>query len=435
MSLFRLLAVAVALTLATPALSQEPATADEQAPAVEETASGLTVTELPDATDVPADVDPDAFLLMLKPLDAEELDAVAEAWKGRLEQLTREVAELRLASLDATGDVKMLLVEEATQRTFARDQVGDRLGDVLAALEAKGGDPSDRLAYLDAVTATDFDPFDFEALWPAIKAWLLNPNGGIAIGLAILYFLVILILAWFVAKILSGIVRKALGGVKGASQLLKDFLAGLVRKIVMVVGFVVALSFLGVNIAPLVAAIGAAGLVVGLALQGTLSNFASGILILLYRPYDVGDVINAGGVTGKVDAMSLVSTTVITPDNQKIVAPNNSIWGDTITNITGLPTRRVDMTFGVGYGDDLDKVMETLAQVCSEHEQVLDDPAPVIKVTGHGDSAVDVICRPWVKTEDYWGVYWDFHKTVKQKFDAAGINIPFPQRDVHMITA
>ncbi|MEM7807208.1 MAG: mechanosensitive ion channel family protein, partial [Planctomycetota bacterium] len=166
-----------------------------------------------------------------------------------------------------------------------------------------------------------------------------------------------------------------------------------------------------------------------------LSNFASGILILLYRPYDVGDVINAGGVTGKVDAMSLVSTTVITPDNQKIVAPNNSIWGDTITNITGLPTRRVDMTFGVGYGDDLDKVMETLAQVCSEHEQVLDDPAPVIKVTGHGDSAVDVICRPWVKTEDYWGVYWDFHKTVKQKFDAAGINIPFPQRDVHMITA
>ncbi len=250
---------------------------------------------------------------------------------------------------------------------------------------------------------------------------------------AIIWCVAIFVLTFIVAAVARRITRRALQEARHASVLLRNFLAGLVYKIVLLVGIVVAISFLGVNIAPLVAAIGAAGLVVGLALQGTLSNFASGILILLYRPYDVGDVIKAGSVSGKVDAMSLVSTTVVTFDNQRIIVPNNSIWGDTITNQTGMPTRRVDMTFGVGYGDDLDHVMNTLAEVCREHPNVLASPEPLIKVVGHGDSAINVTCRPWVKTDDYWGVYWDFHKLVKQKFDANGINIPFPQRDVHMI--
>jgi small conductance mechanosensitive channel len=200
----------------------------------------------------------------------------------------------------------------------------------------------------------------------------------------------------------------------------------------MVIGFVVALSALEVNIAPLLAAIGAAGFVIGLALQGTLSNFASGLLILFYRPFDVGDVIDAGGVSGIVDSVSLVSTHVRTFDNKMMIVPNNDIWGGTITNATASETRRVDMVFGIGYDDDVDIAKGILERIVSEHPLVLDDPAPVIQLNELGDSSVNFICRPWAKNTDYWKVYWDITRSVKQEFDRTGISIPFPQRDVHL---
>jgi small conductance mechanosensitive channel len=393
------------------------------------------VEPLPDPSAVPDDVEPDELKLMLRPLTAEEIEPVAGSWVERLQAKVEDVSRARLAAAHADGAEKAELSATAAELALERDALISRLEVILSALEGKGGDVESTRQYADAVAAIDVNPLDVEALWNEVKTWLLSTDGGLAVGLNIIYFLLILFLAMIVAGILRRITKRALSRVRGASTLLKNFLAGLVYKIMLIVGVVVAISFLGVNIAPLVAAIGAAGLVVGLALQGTLSNFASGIMILLYRPYDVGDVINvAGGVVGKVDAMSLVSTTVITPDNQKIIIPNNSIWGDTITNMTGLPTRRVDMNFSVGYGDDLNYVMSVLADVCREHEKVLDDPEPLIKVTSHGDSSVTVTCRPWVNTEDYWGVFWDFHKLVKQRFDEKGISIPFPQRDVHMIS-
>jgi small conductance mechanosensitive channel len=200
----------------------------------------------------------------------------------------------------------------------------------------------------------------------------------------------------------------------------------------MVIGFVVALSALEVNIAPLLAAIGAAGFVIGLALQGTLSNFASGLLILFYRPFDVGDVIDAGGVSGIVDSVSLVSTHIRTFDNKMMIVPNNDIWGGTITNATASETRRVDMVFGIGYDDDVDIAKGILERIVNEHPLVLDDPAPVIQLNELGDSSVNFICRPWAKNSDYWKVYWDITRSVKQEFDRTGISIPFPQRDVHL---
>jgi small conductance mechanosensitive channel len=180
------------------------------------------------------------------------------------------------------------------------------------------------------------------------------------------------------------------------------------------------------------ALIGGAAFVVGLALQGTLSNFAQGLIILAYQPFDVGHVIEAGGVTGTVESMNMLSTTIRTGDNKVVIVPNGKIGGDTITNATASATRRVDLTFGIGYGDDLDKAQAVLERVVREHPLVLAEPAPVIKLHELADSSVNFVVRPWTKTADYWTVYWDLIKGVKQAFDREGISIPFPQRDVHL---
>ena len=167
--------------------------------------------------------------------------------------------------------------------------------------------------------------------------------------------------------------------------------------------------------------------------EHAFARIAAGLMILLHRPYDVGDVICTSGVTGFVKSMNLNTTTIKTFDNQIVVVPNGSIWGDNIINVTGSDTRRVDMVFGIGYGDDIDKAQAILADIVKSHKLVLDDPAPNIKVHELGDSSVNFVCRPWTLTSDYWTVYWDITRAVKDRFDAEGVSIPFPQRDVHLI--
>lgn len=264
------------------------------------------------------------------------------------------------------------------------------------------------------------------------KDWLIDEGPGMAIKLVI--FLLII----FVFKILAGIGGKVTGKALSTSKLsvsdlLKKFFVGIVQKLIFFIGLMIALGQLGIDTGPLLAGIGVVGFVIGFALQDTLSNFASGIMILLYRPYDVGDVISAAGETGKVDDMSLVSTTMMTPDNQKLIVPNSAIWGGTIRNVTALDSRRVDLVIGVGYDDDLDKAQDILLEVTSAHDKVFKDPAPVVKVTNLGESSVDFVVRPWCKTGDYWDVYWDLTKTIKQRLDKEGISIPYPQRDLHLV--
>jgi len=192
-------------------------------------------------------------------------------------------------------------------------------------------------------------------------------------------------------------------------------------------------SPLGISLGPLLAGLGIAGFIIGFALQDTLSNFASGMMILLYRPLDVGDFVESGRVTGRVDRMSLVSTTFKTLDNQVIVVPNNLIWQHMITNLTVQKTRRVDLTFSISYSDDIDKAKAALLDVVKQHEACLEEPPPKVRVGALGDSSVDLLCRPWVRTADYWQTYWDITEIVKKRFDEEGISIPFPQRDVHVI--
>jgi len=268
--------------------------------------------------------------------------------------------------------------------------------------------------------------------WAADAADWLRSNGA-GLFFRVLIFLLILLAFWILARIGRGLVRRALDRSKlNISSLAREFFIKMTVRLILLLGFIIAIAQLGIEVAPLLAGLGIAGFVIGFALQDTLSNFASGMMILIYRPFDVGDVIEAGGVMGKVDQMNLVATMVLTPDNQLLVVPNKQIWGGVIRNVTHNQTRRVDLTFGIGYSDDISKAEKVLAEIVSSHEKVLKDPAPVIRLHELGDSSVNFVVRPWSKTGDYWDVYWDITREVKRRFDQEGISIPFPQRDVHI---
>jgi small conductance mechanosensitive channel len=189
---------------------------------------------------------------------------------------------------------------------------------------------------------------------------------------------------------------------------------------------------MGVDATPLFAVIGGASFITAFALQDTLGNLAAGLMIMINRPFDEEDFVDIAGTSGTVKAMSIVATTVATPDNQFIIIPNSKVWGSIITNVTASPTRRVDLVFGIGYDDSISEAKEILADVVNRHPLVLKDPEPVIRVHELADSSVNFIVRPWVKSNDYWTVYWDLTQQVKEQFDAKGISIPFPQRDVHL---
>jgi len=372
--------------------------------------------------------------LLLRPLTKHHLVEAATAWRDMLGAKAQEVsnAEIR-ARREEDGEAKAKLVEVATQLRGERTAVAERMTAVIEALRTKGGEVDELETYVSAVSKLTVDATDPSGAWLTIVGWLKNPEGGIKWGTNLILFLVTLIVFKILAGMGGRMTRKALSISKmNVSDLLSAFFVNTVRNIIFLVGIVVALSMLGVNIGPFLAAFGVVGFVIGFALQGTLSNFAAGIMILFYRPYDIGNVVTVAGVTGKVSAMSLVSTTLTTPDNQTVVVPNGSIWGGIITNITGNETRRCDLTFGIGYEDDIDKTQKILEEIITSHPKVLGDPAPVIKLHELADSSVNFVCRPWTKTADYWDVYWDLTRAVKKRFDSDGISIPFPQRDVHV---
>jgi len=260
----------------------------------------------------------------------------------------------------------------------------------------------------------------------------LRTNGA-SLVFQVLTFLLVLFAFWVVSRIARGAVRRIIDRSKlSISSLARDFFIKMTSRLVMLLGVIIAIAQLGVEVGPLLAGLGIAGFIIGFALQDTLSNFASGLMILIYRPFDVGDVIEAGGVMGKVDQMNLVSTMILTFDNQLLIVPNKQVWSGTIRNVTHQDKRRVDMTFGIGYSDDVPKAEKVLAEIVAGHEKVLKDPEPVIRLHELGDSSVNFVVRPWSKTDEYWDVYWDVTREVKRRFDEEGISIPFPQRDVHI---
>jgi len=292
------------------------------------------------------------------------------------------------------------------------------------------------------VTATGeltTDVLDVGVITGILKEWgLVALEFSKSQGPRLIFRILLVIFVLFVFSRLAGLVQKGVerglsSGKVRMSHLLKRMIVSTAKNLTILIGILFALSQLGISLGPLLAGLGIAGFIIGFALQDTLSNFASGLMILIYRPFDVGDFVEGGGVTGKVDRMSLVNTTFKTLDNQVIIVPNNMIWQNVVTNVTAQRTRRVDLTFGISYSDDIDKAKTILKDVVDNYDACLEIPEPNIRVGALGESSVDLICRPWVKTTDYWDTYWDLTEIVKKRFDEEGISIPFPQRDVHMI--
>ncbi|NNF37412.1 MAG: mechanosensitive ion channel, partial [Gemmatimonadetes bacterium] len=245
-------------------------------------------------------------------------------------------------------------------------------------------------------------------------------------GLKVLGALAVVMLGRIVAGWLRSIARKGLTRADFDATLV-PFLANLAFIAIMTFVLISAAGLVGIPVTSFIAVIGAAGLAIALAFQGTLSNFSSGIMLLTFRPFKVGDLVEAGGVKGVVQEIGIFTTTIHTPDNVRIIVPNTTVSGSTIKNFSANPTRRIDLVMGVGYGDDLNLAIETIRTVLGEDDRVLADPAPQVAVSELGDSSVNIVVRPWVDGEDYWGARFDLTKALKERLEAAGCEIPFPQ--------
>ncbi|MAJ68655.1 MAG: mechanosensitive ion channel family protein [Alteromonadaceae bacterium TMED7] len=249
---------------------------------------------------------------------------------------------------------------------------------------------------------------------------------GINIAMALIIFVI--------GRMVVGIIISMFGKLMSKSKyddMLVDFLKSILNAVLMLFVIVASLDELGVDTTSLVAILGAAGLAIGLSLQDSLKNFAAGVMLLVFKPFRAGDYVEAAGVAGTVKKIGIFTSSMNTPDNKEIIVPNGKIYGDNIINYSAMTNRRVDMTFGIGYGDDLLKAKNVLEQMVKEDERILEEPAPVVAVSSLGDSSVNFTVRPWVKKEDYFAVLWAFTENVKLRFDEEGISIPFPQMDVH----
>ncbi len=266
---------------------------------------------------------------------------------------------------------------------------------------------------------------NFETLIPQVQEWIAF------YGLRIIAAIAIFVIGRWVAKGLRNTLKRVMIKNK-VDRTLVSFSCSIIYTVLLVFVVIAALNQLGIQTTSLVAILGAAGLAVGLALQGSLSNFAAGVLMIIFRPFKAGDYIEGGGVSGTVEEVQIFTTFLTTPDNKAIIVPNSKIMGDNIVNYSAKETRRIELIVGVSYADDLDRTRVVLKQVLDAETRILKEPAPMIVVKELAESSVNFSIRPWVKTGDYWGVYFALVENIKKSFDREGISIPFPQQDVHL---
>lgn len=278
---------------------------------------------------------------------------------------------------------------------------------------------------MNDVDLSGLTDFDWAALLETIKTIGIGFGGKLFIAVVIFY------VGRIVARMITKAVRKLMQA-QEVDKILETFVCNLVYWLLMVFIIIAAINQVGIQTTSLIAIMGAAGLAIGLALQGSLSNFAAGVLIVIFRPYRVGDFVEVAGISGAVVQVQILTTVLKTGDNKQIVVPNAQIMDSIITNYSANEQRRVDMLIGVSYDDDLDKVRKTIKELVDADDRVLKDPECLIAVAALADSSVNFTVRPWVKTEDYWGVMFDLTEAIKKRFDRDGISFPFPQQDVHL---
>lgn len=264
-----------------------------------------------------------------------------------------------------------------------------------------------------------------------VTLWLVENGAAFVVNLVVA--LLILLISKILIRIAVNLAQGGLRRTGNLNDMVVTFTGSVLSKMLWVVAWVLVLSQLGVQVAPLIAGLGVFGFVVGFAFQESLGNLAAGFMIMLNAPFKVGNYVEIAGQGGTIREINLMATVLTTPDNRVITIPNRAVWGQQIVNFSAMETRRVDMTFGVSYGADLAKTREVIASVLTANEKILAEPAPTIEVVALQDSSVNFVVRPWVKNADYWPVFFATQKQMKESLDAAGIEIPFPQRVVHMV--
>jgi small conductance mechanosensitive channel len=366
-----------------------------------------------------------------------KLGLFAETLAGRIESsgATRNHVQDRLYADPTNADINVALSQLDRFRQFNIDQ----LASVILMFESLGLESAEyqavMLRHSDTISVSFFSK---TAILVVLEdAWAAIREAANVHAVNFIVRLLLLVVVLFVIRTLARLTRKMVRAAcdrstKHMSTLLKDILVSTSGGIVIVLGILIALSQVGISLAPMLAGLGLAGFIVGFALQDSLGNFAAGAMILIYRPYDVNDLIEVQGAAGLVKKMNLVSTTITTLDNQTLVVPNSRIWGDVIKNVTAQRERRIDLEIGISYDDDIELAERVLTEIVTAHRRVLDWPKPTIKLHELGDSSVIFVVRPWVETRDYWDVHWDILREIKLRFDSEGISIPFPQRDVHV---
>ena len=257
---------------------------------------------------------------------------------------------------------------------------------------------------------------------------------GVEYGVDIAGAIVLLVVGWTVAGWIRRVIRRTLDSVPVLDETLKPLIANLVRYAVLIFVLIAVLNQFGVQTTSIIAVLAATGLAIGLALQGMLANVASGVMLLFLRPFNVGEYVEAGGIAGTVAEIGLFNTEIKTSAGPGLVVPNSKIWDGPITNFSRNPTRRFDIAVGIGYDDDIDGAMALLKGLLTGDDRVLDDPEPLVVVQELGDSAVIINLRAWTRSGDYWATVWDMNKAIKTELQAAGYSIPFPQRDVHIVS-
>lgn len=426
-----IIAALLSLGLALGAAAQDApsGSAPPQEAAGAEAAPGLP----PEIVD-PA-IPPEELTVRLVPLTRDELGEAAVVWRGIVKDATQRVVDAQIALLRSEGELADRIRERIVDRTRERDDLFKLYGIVVDAWEQKGGAAdavAEFRAYRNSIIVEETRSADAETLAKEALAWATAEDGGVEVALRFGVIAASLIGLLIAARVVRRLVRRAIGRVPSLSKLLQSFLVMVVYWLVLAFGLLVVLAGVGIDISPVFALIGGASFILAFAFQDTLGNLASGLMIMINRPFDEGDYVDIAGTAGTVKSVSIVATQVVTPDNKVIVIPNKSVWGNVITNFTTSPTRRVDLTFSIGYGDSIAKAQKILEGLVAGHPLVLREPAPTICVNALGANSVDFVVRPWTESGDYWTVYWDLTREVKEAFDAAGVTIPFPQQDVHL---
>lgn len=393
-----------------------------------------TTFSAPDVAEI--DTSADELRILTVPMRAEELSELTATWQGHVKDVLDEIAVLNLELLVVGAEREEAIREELAALLDQQRRVHDSYSTVLESWKSKGASDEDlavHQTYSNALRLEAVRTTDPRTLFQLSMNWLTSAEGGLGFVLKTVGFLIALWLIRFLARMLRRSTERGLSRLPNLSRLLQRFIVSAIYWATFVLGIVIVLSAFGVNVTPLFAVFGGLSFILGFAMQDTLGNLASGLMIMMLKPFDTGDYIEVGGASGFVDEMTIVSTKIRTFDNQIIVVPNSKIWGDVITNVSASSERRVDMVFGIGYSDDTKQAISILFDLVAAHPMCLKDPEPEIFVGELGESSVNIFCRPWCKPEDYWTVYWDLTGQAKEMFDEQGISIPFPQRDVHLI--